>query len=152
MKKLLGILVLSLLWVNIFISFSTAEFDPQNIKEKYIFTNCKDEKGLTGISHILNLSKKIIIEKSANGTIAVSSIDFLDKNNGRVYVKEFLTNLTKGPDKDNVIQYMNNINIEISIINIKTGEWEYLLSWKKSAPSELKEIKLPYRKIKCEVN
>ena len=152
MRKILSIIVLGLLWSNIFISFSTAEFNPQNIKEKYIFSNCKNEKGFTGISYILNLSKKIVIEKSENGTIAFSTIDFLDKNNGRVYVKEFMTNLTKGPDKDKVIQHMNSINIEISIVNIKTGEWEYLFSWKESAPSELKEFKLPYTKFKCEVN
>ena len=164
MKKLLAILVLGLLWSNLFpSSLITISYSAENLKKKYVIKNCKGGKNPANAKAkaTLNISKGLYIiadnEIKAKFFYKISNI-----NNGVVTVGDLQYDLSKGPnDIINLAHLLySNMNKDTHTININTGEVIEEWSIKESAAPDIKKaiegaIKADNlslkEKLKCEI-
>ena len=164
MKKLLAIVVLGLLWSNLFpSSLITISYSAENLKKKYVIKNCKGGKNPANakVKATLNISKGLYIiadnEIKAKFFYKISNI-----NNGVVTIGDLQYDLSKGPnDIVNVMHLLDsNMNKETHTININTGEVIEEWSIKENAAPDLKKaieesIKTDNlslkEKMKCEI-
>ena len=142
MKKLLAILVLGLLWSNLFpSSLITISYSAENLKKKYVIKNCKGGKmpANAKAKATLNISKGLYIiadnEIKAKFFYKISNI-----NNGVVTVGDLQYDLSKGPnDIINLAHLLDsNMNKDTHTININTGEVIEEWSIKDSAAPDIK--------------
>ena len=142
MKKLLAILVLGLLWSNLFpSSLITISYSAENLKKKYVIKNCKGGKNPANakVKATLNISKGLYIiadnEIKAKFFYKISNI-----NNGVVTVGDLQYDLSKGPnDIINLAHLLDsNMNKDTHTININTGEVIEEWSIKDSAAPDIK--------------
>ena len=164
MKKLLAIVVLGLLWSNLFpSSLITISYSAENLKKKYVIKNCKGGKNPSSAiaKSTLDISKGLYItadnEIKAKFFYKISNI-----NNGVVTIGDLQHDLSKGPnDVLNVVHLLDSsMNKDTHTININTGEVIEEWSIKESAEPEIKNaieeaIKADNiflkEKLKCEI-
>ena len=142
MKKLLAIVVLGLLWSNLFpSSLITISYSAENLKKKYVIKNCKGGKNPSSAKakSTLDISKGLYImadnEIKAKFFYKISNI-----NNGVVTVGDLQYDLSKGPnDIINLVHLLDsNMNKDTHTININTGEVIEEWSIKDSAAPDIK--------------
>ena len=142
MKKLLAILVLGLLWSNLFpSSLITISYSAENLKKKYVIKNCKGGKNPANakVKATLNISKGLYIiadnETKSKFFYKISNI-----NNRVVTIGDLQYDLSKGPD--DIVSLMHildsNMNKDTHTININTGEVIEEWSIKENAAPDIK--------------